>query len=77
MTTHEIHLRPFTQVLNCNPIKPVFFLGRKLACIHRGPVRFRTGFGSVHTDTQSYWSLTFPIKQTKEISFAYKIQQLA
>ena len=51
----------FTQVPNCNPIKPVLFLER----VHRGPVRFRTGFGSVHTDTPSYRSLTFPKRQTK------------
>ena len=44
----------FTQVPNRNPIKPVLFLERerRFACVHRGPVRFRTGFGSVHRGTQ-------------------------
>ena len=58
----------FTQVPNCDPIKPVLFLERKFACVHRGPVRFRTDFGSVHTDTQSYRSLTFPIKTQQKNS---------
>ena len=46
-TTPKSHLREatFTQVRNRNPIKPVLFLERKFACIHNGPVRFRTGFG--------------------------------
>ena len=43
----------FTQVLNRNPIKPVLFLERKFACVHRGPVGFRAWFGSVHLGTQS------------------------
>ena len=55
----------FTQVLNCNPIKPVLFLERKFAHVHRGPVHFHTGLGSVHTDTQSSRSLTLPIKTNK------------
>ena len=46
----------FTQVLNRNPIKPVLFLKHKFACVHRGPVGFRTWFGSVHQGTQSYRS---------------------
>ena len=41
----------FTQVMNHNPIKPVLFLERKFACVHRGPVSFRTWFGSVHPGT--------------------------
>ena len=44
----------FTQVLNCNPIKPVLFLERKFARVNRGSVGFRTWFGSVHPGTQSY-----------------------
>ena len=56
----------FTQVPNRNPIKLVLFLERKFACVHRGPVRFRTGFGPVHKGTQSYWSLTFPIKTNQK-----------
>ena len=46
----------FTQVLNRNPIKPILFLERKLACVHRGPISFRTWFDSVHPGTQSYRS---------------------
>ena len=46
----------FTQVLNRNPIKPVLLLECKFACVHRGPVRFCTGFGSFHTGAQSYRS---------------------
>ena len=46
----------FTQVLNRNPIKPVLFLERKFAYVHRGLVGFRTWFGSVHPGTQSYRS---------------------
>ena len=54
-----------TQVPNRNPIKPVLFLERKFACVHRGPVRFCTGFGSVDTGIPSYRSLTSPIKTNK------------
>ena len=46
----------FTQVLNHNSIKPVLFLERKFACVHRGPVGFPTWFGSVNLGTQSYRS---------------------
>ena len=69
----------FTEVLNRYPIKPVLFLERKFAYVHRGLVGFRTWFGSVHPDTRSYphriGPKHSPPKQTKEISFAYKIQQ--
>ena len=45
----------FTQVLNRNPIKPVLFLERKFACVHRDPcpVGFCicTWFGTVHPGT--------------------------
>ena len=46
----------FTQVLNRNLIKPVSFLERKFACVHRGPVGFRTWLDSAHPGTQSYRS---------------------
>ena len=76
-----MHIKNFTagakkfQVLNipnCNPIKPVLFLERKLPVFTRSsPFLYRFWFCSHGYTNVSV--VNFPSKLTKEISFAYKI----
>ena len=65
----------FTQVPNRDPIKPVLFLERKFAYVHWGQSVFvpvLVLFTRVHNRIGRKHFLP---KQTKEVSFAYKIQQ--
>ena len=65
----------FTQVPNWNPIKPVLFLGRKFACVHRGQSVFVPVLALFTRVHNRIGRKHFPPKQPKKISVAYKIRQ--